>query len=174
MGKRWLARGMAIAAVAICGQSVLAAGIELPARKPGAWDIRVTPKMPPGLPQMAMHLCLDAATDKAIMERSLAFSEDCTMQQSRDGESIVIDSVCERNGGKQTAHTVISGDFQSAYTIEIVGDGTPSTHAQPTHTEITQQAQWLGECPADLKPGEVKLPSGQTINLLEALAKQGQ
>lgn len=170
MKKQWFLTSAALAA-SLCATAALAAEIDLPARKPGIWNIQVATKAPPGMPPMLMQLCLDAATDKAIMERSLAMTADCEMTQARDGDTLTIDSTCQRDGRTLKSHSVISGDFQSSYTINVTGEATQTLPGQTAHTEITQQAQWMGPCSADMKPGEAKLPSGRLVNLLDAIPK---
>jgi hypothetical protein len=170
MKKRWFLTSAALAS-ALCATTALSAEIDLPARKPGAWNIQVVTKAPAGMPPMMMQVCLDAATDQAIMERSLAMSADCDMTQARDGDTLTIDATCQRDGRTLKSHSVISGDFKSSYTIAVTGEATQTVPGQTKHTEITQQAQWVGACPADMKAGEAKLPSGRVVNLLDAIPK---
>ena len=164
----------ACAAVLACTTvAAEAAGIDLPARKPGQWEIKMTPKTAGAAPTMTTQLCLDAASDKALLEKGLAMSPGCTTQQSRDGSgNMVFDATCDIGGRKTKSHTVISGDFQSHYEIDIVSDSEGGNPALPKHAEITQQATWVGACPADMKPGDMLLPGGRKVNLL-TMAKPG-
>ena len=83
-----------------------AAGIDLPARKPGQWEIKMTPKTAGAAPTMTTQLCLDAASDKALMQQGLAMSPGCTTQQSRDGSgNMVFDATCDIGGRKTKAHS---------------------------------------------------------------------
>ena len=95
-------------------------------------------------------------------------SPTCAMQQSRDSSgNMVFDATCDIGGRKTKTHGVISGDFQSHYTLDIVTDSEGGNPALPKHSEMTQEATWIGACPAGMKPGDMVMPGGRTINLLE-------
>jgi hypothetical protein len=148
--------------------------MELPARKPGEWAIKITPKAASVGPTMTTKLCLDAASDKALMEKGLAMSSGCTTQQSRDATgNLVIDATCDIGGRKIKAHSVVSGDFQSQYKIHIVSDSEGGNPALPKHSEMTQVATWIGACPAGMKPGDMEMPGGRRINVLGMMKPQG-
>ena len=50
-------------------------GLELPARKPGQWEIKMISMTPGAPPSMIMGACIDAATDAAMMQAGLAISK---------------------------------------------------------------------------------------------------
>ena len=159
---------LAGAAVALASATIAAAAtIDLPARKPGQWEIKMAPKTAGAAPLMTTQLCLDAASDKAMMAQDLAMSTGCTTQQSRDGSgNLVLDATCSMGGRQIKSHSVISGDFQSHYTIDIVSDSQGGNPALPKHSEMTQQAKWLGACQQGMKPGDMMLPGGRIMNVL--------
>ncbi len=164
----------AVAALAGAPVAAAAQGIDLPARKPGQWEIKIAPKTQGAAPQITTELCLDAASDKAIMAKGLAMSTGCTTQQSRDGSgNLVIDASCDLGGRKTKSHTVISGDFQTHYTINIVSNSEGGNPALPKHAEMTQEASWKGACAAGMQPGDMMMPGGRKVNLLGAMPKPG-
>jgi hypothetical protein len=166
-----LAASAAVAGASIAAQ---AAGIDLPARKAGQWEIKITPKTAGAAPQMTTQLCLDAASDKALMAQGLAMSSGCNSQQSRDGSgNLVIDATCDIGGRKTTSHSVVSGDFQSHYTIDIVSDSEGGSPTLPKHSELVQEASWVGACQAGMQPGDMMLPGGRTMNLLNMIRQGG-
>ncbi len=166
-----LAASAAIACIAVAAE---AAGFDLPARKAGQWEIKMTPKTAGAVPAMTTQLCLDAASDKALLAQGLAMSPGCTSQQSRDGSgNLVIDATCDIGGRKTKSHSVISGDFQSHYQIDIVSDSQGGNPALPKHSEMTQQATWLGACPSGMQPGDMMLPGGRKVNLLTMVKPHG-
>ena len=174
MKKSWTV--LAASAVAFTAVSIAAhaAQIDLPARKPGLWQMKLTPKTAGAAPQMTTQLCLDAATDKALMAKGMAMSPTCAMQQSRDSNgNMVFDATCDLGGRKTKTHGVISGDFQSHYSLDIVSDSEGGNPALPKHTELTQEATWIGACTAGMKPGDMVMPGGRTINLLGMMKPQG-
>ena len=143
--------------------------INLPARKPGEWQI----VMSIASHQVTTDQCIDADTDKEMMQSSFAKAgEKCSnISQSNNGGTITIDATCALNGGiTAKSHTVITGDFQSAYTVDIVSDMTGGPAQMPKHSEIKQNVSWVGACPAGMKPGDITmqgvpgLPPGFKIN----------
>ncbi len=171
MKTTWTILAAAAAVIACTTIAVEAAGIDLPARKPGQWEIKMAPKTGGAAPTMTTQLCLDAASDKALLERGMAMSPGCTMQQSHDASgNVVIDATCDIGGRKTKSHSVISGDFQSHYAIDIVSDSEGGNPALPKHAEITQDATWVGACQAGMQPGDMMMPGGRKVNLL-SLAK---
>ena len=65
------------------------------------------------------------------------------------------------DGKPKTAHTVITGNFDSGYAMTITSqtDGGPRT--------INIDAKWLGPCAADQKPGDTIMPNGVKMNVLD-------
>src|SRR5262245_29134082 len=56
-----------------------AQSIDFPTRRPGYWEIRIVTEKPTGAPSMDTQVCLDAATDRELMEFGLRMSKDaCT------------------------------------------------------------------------------------------------
>lgn len=164
---------------AACGAALAAGTVELPSRKSGHWEIRMSTDMPAGVPETVVDLCVDAATDRQMMEQGLSLtSEMCPQREmKREGDRIVIDAVCNIGPVKTTSRTVISGDFQSAYTMKITGDigGLPAGaggNAGEQKTSMTQHARWMSaSCPDGLKPGDIKMPGGIRINMKDMMDK---
>ena len=141
--------------------------IDLPARKPGQWQLKIQPA---GMPKaIVSQICLDAATDKALMGAALSVSSCQDMKVTHDGADIVIDATCTNRGLTSKSHSVISGDFQSSYTITVQSDRIAGTSPMPPHSSMTQTATWMGECANGLQPGEMLMPNGMKMNLTKAL-----
>jgi hypothetical protein len=81
----------------------------------------------------------------------------------KSADKITIDSVCSIMGRTTTGHIVITGSFDSAYTMVMTSDvkGVPTPH------NVTMSAKWLGPCAAGQKPGDMILPNGRTINVID-------
>ena len=89
------------------------------------------------------------------------------MQKS--GDKITIDSTCTTAGKTVNSHVVVSGSFDSAYTMTVTtqGDGIPGGSRTSTIS-----AKWLGACPADQRPGDMIMPNGMKMNILD-IQKRG-
>jgi len=158
-------RHLAIVFVLACAWPATAA--ELPIRKAGLWDLKMTVEgrntaMP------GMQHCTDPSTDKLMTSNFGNIGhEECSKRDVQvSGRTITVNSICTFNGTKVTTHADISGDFNSAYTVKVsstreggpVGAGT---------TNMLIEAKWLGACKADQKPGDMILPGGHKVNIVD-------
>jgi uncharacterized protein DUF3617 len=153
-----------VLAVAVAGP---AAAIDLPARKPGLWEIKMMLEDSKMAPQAMQH-CIDAATDKLLQEKFSVGQESCSRHDvSRSGGTIVVDSACKFGNMATTTHAVFEGDFDAAYTVKVA-----TTLDGGVKKNMTMQAKWLGPCKPDQKPGDVELPGGMKMNILD-MSKPG-
>ena len=133
-----------------------ASAAEFPIRKAGLWEIAIA-----GAHSIKVRQCSDAVSDEAIFQAGIGISGDCDKRDVREsGSTIAIDSACRSAGKTTTTHIVITGSLDSKYTMTIT--------SQAQKKPMTLQAEWLGPCGADQKPGDVIMPDGMKINLLSA------
>jgi hypothetical protein len=145
-----------------------ALAIDLPARKPGLWELKMTMEGRKLPPQTLQH-CIDAATDKEMNTIGANKSaERCAKQDvQRSGSTITIDSVCALGQGTSTSHAVVNGSFDSAYTVKVTSrrEGGPAIPKMPAETNMTIEATWLGACKPDQKPGDMIMGNGMKMNV---------
>ena len=164
-------RRLAFAAFGLLGVSAAAAA-ELPTRKAGLWDVKMTVEGQ-GLPPHTMQQCVDAQTDKLMNSGTAGLSrETCSKKEVKiSGSTITMDSVCQSGGATTTSHAVITGSFDQAYTIRISSTrqgGAPVPGTTPGQaTNMTIEAKWLGACKAGQKPGDIIMANGMKMNVLE-------
>jgi hypothetical protein len=153
----------------------LADDLGIPARKAGEWKIQMVPETAKAAPAMTFQLCLDAATDKAMMQAGAGMSGgQCTVSTPTQGpDGLAFDGSCDMGGMKTRSHTVISGDFQSSYTMKVTSDVEGGPAGMPKHSVMTQNATWVGACPAGMAPGEMLMPGGIKVNALKAMKPGG-
>lgn len=141
--------------------AVSAAAAELPSRKAGLWELST--KTPDGH-AVSMRQCVDAKTDAALQSMSGGMAQRACSKRDvqRSGDTITMDSVCTFAGRTTTAHAVITGSFDSGYTMVLTsqGDGVPAR-------TTTMTAKWIGPCAADQKPGDMIMANGMKMNLLD-------
>jgi hypothetical protein len=163
-----------LAAAALTAPVALSAQtIDLPQRKSGLWEITTSFEKPKSMPAFTAQACLDAATDKELMEHGLKMSGACKeMTVKREGKTIVIDANCTISGIATKSKTVIAGDFQSSYTVR--SEGTTSMEgAKSQEMLMTQSATWKGsDCPG-MKPGDMTMFGGVKINIKQIKAMSG-
>ena len=147
--------------LALIGMAPAFAG-DLPARKAGLWQVDTTVSAGH---TVTMKQCIDAQTDEAMQARFASLpQQNCAKHDvQKSADKITIDSVCSIAGRTTTGHIVISGSFDSAYTMVM----TSEVKGMPTPHHVTMSAKWLGPCAAGQKPGDIVLPNGRTINVIE-------
>jgi hypothetical protein len=138
---------------------------DYPPRHPGLWEITMT--MSGGqTPPHASRMCIDAATDARMQEIGMnATGKVCSRHDiHRDGNVLTIDSVCKFGNTEMTNHDVITFTGDTAYHGEIKSHANPPLYG-PADKTMTQDAKWVGPCPADMQPGDITTPMGK-MNIL--------
>ncbi|WP_310538771.1 DUF3617 family protein [Phenylobacterium sp.] len=177
--RRVLVMGVALLALAACQKKVestaavgeapaasaTASAVSPPKRKPGLWAQTISTN---GMTQ-TMKLCLDEATEaKMTVWGQQAGKDICaknTVTPAPGGWTFV--SECDMGqAGKVATTGKATGDFNSKYVIKATSVTTGSTMAQANGThEMEMTGTWEGACPANMKPGDMTLPNGMTMNI---------
>lgn len=168
----------AISTLLITLVAMPALAAEMPARKAGLWEITTSAGN-----KMAIRQCIDPATDQMMQSRAGAgpgsgpgagpgagTPPQCAKRDvQKTGDTVTIDSTCTVAGRTVSTHAVVTGSFDSAYTMTVTsqGDGIPAGAGA-----MTMSAKWLGPCAADQRPGDMIMPNGMKINILD-LQKRG-
>jgi hypothetical protein len=148
-----------------------AQSVELPPRKPGYWELHLVTERPSGRPVIESKMCVDAASDRQLMEFGLSLSRDACKRYElkRAAAGWVIDTECALGPIKTVSHTTISGDFQSNLTVRIEGttQGMPLPGAaNPQQTLMVQTSRWVAAaCPGGMVPGDVAMGNGVKLNI---------
>jgi hypothetical protein len=142
---------------------------ELPSRKPGLWQVKTSIENS-NAPARAIQQCIDATTDQMMQSSAGPFAPAACPRRDvqTSANSITIDSTCTVGGKTATAHSVVTGSFDSAYTMTVTSQ---SEDIPGGKMIMTMDAKWLGPCTADQKPGDIVMGNGVKVNLPE-LQKQ--
>lgn len=137
-----------------------------PLRRAGLWEQTVASA---GATQSS-RICLDASLSKQLAAWGQA-QTDAKCQEGpmtpRPGGGWAFSSTCDMGAqGKTTTEGVLSGDPASRYAIDAqtTTTGAKAQMMNGVH-KFSMKAEWIGPCPADMKPGDMTLPGGQKINL---------
>jgi hypothetical protein len=154
------------AAVLMAGPAM---ALDVPPRKAGLWDMKMVFEGRNTPPHTSQH-CIDAETDKLMSSFGTASKDACSkMDTQKVGDTYVIDSVCKMGPSTNTAHSVISGDFNSAYTVKVSSQtqGAPQLSGTPPDgkSQMTIEARWTGACKPDQKPGDIIMSNGMKMNI---------
>ncbi|MBV8837155.1 MAG: DUF3617 family protein [Alphaproteobacteria bacterium] len=138
---------------------------EMPPRKPGLWELKMTME---SVAMSTTQQCIDAATDKQMSSMGTIVRADrCSkLDLQASGDSLTIDAVCDfGNGVTATSHAVVTGDFNSAYVMKSVSKRTGGPPHLRAETNTTIEAKWLGPCKADQRPGDMIINDSTKINI---------
>jgi hypothetical protein len=166
----------AIAVLAALALPAAAQEIDFPERKAGQWEIKMIPEVAGAMPEQTIKACIDAASDKQMMQAGFSMSKSmCSRQEiTRDGSDYVIDSTCQVGTMSTTSHIVVSGDFQSAYTVKMTSEITGSPMPMAGAGNMTQEARWVSaDCTDGMAPGDMLMPGGMKVNVNEMMKMFG-
>ena len=151
-----------------------AAGVELPIRKAGLWEIKMVRTGSP-VPAITMQHCTDATTDRAMNGMASPTAQQACAKQDirKTATGYASDTVCTIAGRTITSHSDVVGDFNSAYTVTTVSQtNTEGSAAATRNTTSTIEAKWIGGCKPDQKPGDVVMPDGRKVNVIDLQKRQ--
>ena len=121
------------------------------------------------LPDMAMQHCTDQTTDKDMANSVSPLAKQICSKQDvvKTATGYVSDSVCSVAGMTITSHAEITGDFNSAYTVKSTSHSEGALTGKTADSTTTIEAKWVGACKADQKPGDIVMPGGMKMNVLD-------
>ena len=165
-----MCRRFAVVAVALLFAAP-ATALDMPTRKTGLWEMKMVFDGR-NMPAQTMQQCIDPATDKAMQARYGGAQGSCSKQDVADaGGTMTFDTVCKVGAATTTTHGVVTGSFDSAYTMQITSKsaGGPPIPGVPAggETKMTIEAKYLGACQAGQKPGDIIMSNGMKMNVLE-------
>jgi hypothetical protein len=142
---------------------------ELPSRKAGLWEVKTNIDNRNGS-GATVQQCVDASTDQMMQSSAGPLAQAACSRRTveKSGNTLTIDSTCTLASQTATSHAVITGSFDSAYTMTVTSRSGALPGGKMT---ITIRAKWLGPCTTDQKPGDMIMGNGVKMNILE-LQKQ--
>jgi hypothetical protein len=142
-----------------------------PFRKPGLW--RQAMLIEGAEAVQSLSLCLDAESDRQLAwwGGSTGLRQGCTRNDVRQLPSGAwrFASRCESPTGVITeAAGEAVGNFEEKYQLKAVTTvrNSPVLALLGTRT-VSIDAEWIGPCPSGMMPGDVRLETGQSVNLLK-------
>jgi hypothetical protein len=153
--------GAAFLVVLICAAPAFAA--DFPTRKAGLWEMDTNTANGHAV---KLQECVDAQTDQAMQSRFASMPQrNCSKRDvQKSADTITVNSVCTIGGQTMNNHMVITGSFDSSYTMTM----TTQTQGAPIPPRtVTMTAKWLGPCAAGQRPGDMIMPNGMKMNMLD-------
>lgn len=145
-----------------------AASIDLPKRKSGLWEMKMSSRAEKG--SQTVQQCVDEKTDDMTKNQMAGMAKQSCSRNDfhREGDKLVVESVCKFSGSRSTTRAVFSGKFDSAYKADIKSTYEPPLHGMK-ESSSTIEAKWLGACQVGQKPGDISMPGMPNININEMM-----
>jgi hypothetical protein len=160
----------AIAISLFCGVSSTALAADpFPPRKPGLWEMGINPGE--GIPPQKISQCIDKDTDAKLQENVMSGpgasgAEKCSKHEFKAvAGGYKMHSECQFAGTTAISDGTFTGDFNSEYKADISITYAPPIFGQASG-KVTMSGKWVGECPANMKPGDMKMANGKIVNLI--------
>ena len=143
---------------------------DYPSRRAGHWELTLSLEDGSAAPQVIQQ-CVDAESDQLLHTFGglTIAGTTCSSTQRKDGANLHVDTVCKVDEKiTATLQTVFAGDFNANYTVRATTkvEGEPAATKTPPRTMLIA-AKWLGACKPDQKPGDLVLPDGKRMNVIE-------
>lgn len=152
---------------------------DLPARKAGLWEVTVMAHAPRGmggmrqLPQ-TVRQCTDARAERVMLFAILPAQENCrdirvAKRGAQKGDGYDIDSVCSTHGRRVKARMALRGDLITVYSGTYTAEYPefPQNNSGP----VDFQGRWLGNCTPGQRPGDMVLPNGAVVNVVDDVGR---
>ena len=135
---------------------------EFPSIKAGHWKTSTTTS---DHGTRTTETCIDESTMKEMLnlgQQMMAGA--CTDSGLKKvGDKYTSSSVCTIGPTKTTTVSTFQGDFSSSFTFDSSSKMEPPIMGRSSST-TTGKSEYLGNCPAEMKPGDVKMPDGKIMN----------
>lgn len=142
----------------------------LPARKAGLWEVVVRGDTPGPRRGQTVQQCTDAAAEAYMLMSIVPGQEDCheTRVRRRPGKAggrYDISTVCYVHDNRVQTRMELAGDLQSAYEGRFAVEH--SQAGTPNQGPMAFEGRWLGACKPGQRPGDMVLPNGVTVNVVD-------
>ena len=130
-----------------------------PHPKAGLWRMAMSNDTGPGV-NFTGEVCIDANTEQSAFQAGpRAKPKDCADPKigPAPGGGIAFDTTCQSSGRTLTSHVVASGDFNSAYSMDVTSSMDPPPQGVPPQMHMHMQATWLGACKPGQAPGHMSM-----------------
>ena len=141
----------------------------LPTRKPGLWALTVMDigEHAGAARPATVKQCTSRVDDAQLLLSVAPGQENCEQPKvRRTREGYRIDTACSVHDVPVRSRFELSGNLQQRYEghyeVQYGPQGSPGSRPRVEARRFA--GQWLGACPADMKPGDLVLPNGVKVN----------
>ena len=155
----------AAAALALLA-SVPAAAVDYPTLKNGLWEM-TTSASGPGAPARKATICLDASTQKSMIDMGVGMQKEmCTrMDMRHEGARFITDAECKIGNSVIKSHGVMTMTGDTAYRTETSAAFDPPLANNMKESKTVIEGRYLGPCRDGMQPGDMVTETGQKFNV---------
>ncbi len=146
--------------------AVQAVAQEMPKMKPGLWETTTSTGGQKGAPAHTSKssMCISEAVQKDMMTFSQSMGAQCSKNITRrDGNKYIGEAECNFGGSVMKSQSVSTFTGDTSYRVESRATFSPPMGGMSESTS-TQEAKFVGPCPAGMKPGDMNM-GGRTMNI---------
>jgi hypothetical protein len=152
----------------------LARADTLPARTPGLWEVSIAAAGQSVMRQQKVLQCTTPQVDAVTLLAVVPGQEHChetRVKKGANGTRFDVQTVCFVHDNRVTARIQLSGDFQQSYQGQFeVSYSRPVAHGSAGVTQFSGRR--LGDCRPGMKPSDMVLPNGVTVNIVDSLKQR--
>lgn len=141
--------------------------VDYPKLKSGMWDVTISSTgSQPTMRKTSM--CIDASVQGEMVQMGEGWTQRMCKRNvvKVEGGRFVGESECNLGESVATSRSVMSFTGDTGYTTEIDSTYNPPFMGMKT-AKTRIDGRHTGACPAGMKPGDMTLPGGQTVNVLQ-------
>lgn len=149
--------------------SNIALAEELPPMKAGLWETVMTEG---GRSTTTKHCMGDQASIREVLETTKSLMQGMCEQSeiTKSGDSYISKFNCNMGVTKLEVASVITGDFNSEYTVTTKSTMNPPLMGN-SGSSSSGTSKYQGACPSDMKPGDIIMDNGKKMNTMEMSQK---
>lgn len=143
---------------------------DFPKLRPGLWEMSTSSNKAPGI-KTTSTLCLDASLQKDMVRMSSGMMAGmCSKSELKAvGNTFVGEAVCNLGGSTMKSRSVMTLKGDTSYRTEAHATFDPPFSGQTVNDTIIE-GRHLGACKPGQQPGDLTMPTGQTINIRNVMS----
>ena len=144
----------------------------LPARKSGLWEVTLRSDTLGPRTGQTVQQCTDAESEPVMLMSIAPGQENCREVKATrraKGAGYDIRTVCYAHGSRVETRMELVGNLQSAYEGRFSVKTSRPAQNPPAPTVF--EGRWLGACASGLRPGDMVLPNGAKVNVVDTVRR---
>lgn len=156
----------AMSAAAVWAQAQSQAPQPLPARKPGLWEVTVRGAGEPAGRGQTVRQCTTQQAEPIMLLAVVPGQEHChEVKVRKTARGHEVRTLCYVHDNRVDATVELTGDLDAAYRGVFEVKYSKPVRFNPGRTEF--EGRWLGACQAGQRAGDMVLPNGATVNVVD-------